>query len=339
MGREGPQGPGAEADAAPPSPFPPPAPPSVLLNMRFSTNDAAAAAGTDALAALTSLNRPNTLRLMHEVGRGGVRAVRRVGGQQRAGLLAAALPLAPSSCVAVPLTPARANLPSPVTSSTLPQIVKRLGQGEARALGALDDLLMGLDIRWGRLWGGRGGVAPGRRGRERRWEQVQVPPAAAAASPARRRPHPRPAPPPIHPTHPLPPPNRDDAAVLLDQALTPALSFLRNGGADEKLAAASLLAAIAEGRRGGATFLVAEGALPLATAMLTGGARAPGGRAGRLGRDGPWSGWQKRRARRGAPAGGGCRRRARSPLTEPCSPLQQATSRRATPRPSWCGCW
>jgi hypothetical protein len=38
--------------------------------MRFSANDAAAAAGTDALAALTSLNRPNTLRLMHEVGWG-----------------------------------------------------------------------------------------------------------------------------------------------------------------------------------------------------------------------------------------------------------------------------
>jgi len=63
------------------------------------------------------------------------------------------------------------------------QVVKRLAQGEARALGALDDLLAGLDVR-------------------------------------------------------------DDAAVLLDQALSPALGFLRTGGADEKTAAATLLGTI-----------------------------------------------------------------------------------------------
>jgi hypothetical protein len=64
---------------------------------------------------------------------------------------------------------------------------------------------------------------------------------------------------------------RDDAAVLLDQALTPALGFLRSGADDERVAAVSLLGSIAEARRGAAAFLVAEGALATAAAMLVDG--------------------------------------------------------------------
>ncbi|KAI8463295.1 MAG: hypothetical protein J3K34DRAFT_475344 [Monoraphidium minutum] len=114
-----------------------------------------AAAGTDALAALTSLNRRNTIHLAHEE-------------------------------------------------------VHRLGQGEGRALGALDDLVAGLDVR-------------------------------------------------------------DDVAVFLDQALSPALGFLRDGSAAEKAAAAALLGDLAEGRPGAAAFLVAEGGLPLAADLLAKG--------------------------------------------------------------------
>ncbi|GBF95151.1 hypothetical protein Rsub_07735 [Raphidocelis subcapitata] len=128
---------------------------NVLVNMRFSADDVVATAGTEALAALTSLNRANEIALMRE-------------------------------------------------------IVKRLSAGEARALGALDDLLVGLDIR-------------------------------------------------------------DDAAVLLDMSLAPALGFVRGGTPAEKNAAAGLLASIAEGRRGAAPFLVAEGALPLTAALLVDG--------------------------------------------------------------------
>lgn len=60
--------------------------------------------------------------------------------------------------------------------------------------------------------------------------------------------------------------------MLLDQALTPALGFLRSGKAADKTAAASLLGSIADGRRGAAPFLVAEGALPDAAALLIEGA-------------------------------------------------------------------
>lgn len=128
---------------------------SVLVNMRFSDSEAAAAAGTEALAALTTLNRGNTVSLIREV-------------------------------------------------------VHRLAQGEARALGALDDLVVGIDVK-------------------------------------------------------------DDVAVILDQALGPALGFLRTGGDGEKAAAATLLADIAEGRKGAADFLVAEGALQAAAALLVDG--------------------------------------------------------------------
>lgn len=129
--------------------------------MKFSSDDEAlSAAASDALAALTSLNRANTLSLVHE-------------------------------------------------------FVKRLAAGEARALRALDDLV-------------EGGLVEA----------------------------------------------RDDAAkVLLDQALAPALGFLRRGGApaSERVAAAALLGSIAEGRGGAASFLVAEGALPDAAALLADG--------------------------------------------------------------------
>jgi hypothetical protein len=71
-------------------------------------------------------------------------------------------------------------------------------------------------------------------------------------------------------------------AVLLDQALSPALGFLRTGSPADKAAAAALLGNIAEGRRGAATYLVAEGALPLAAELLvTGkGGRKRGGDRG-----------------------------------------------------------
>jgi hypothetical protein len=72
---------------------------------------------------------------------------------------------------------------------------------------------------------------------------------------------------------------RDDMAVLLDQALSPALTFLRNGSGSEKLDAATLLGSICEKRGGAAGFLVAEGALPAVTQLLTSG--------GRLGAVGP----------------------------------------------------
>lgn len=42
-------------------------PSSILVDMSFSDDEAVAAAGSEALAALTSLNRANTLSLMHEV--------------------------------------------------------------------------------------------------------------------------------------------------------------------------------------------------------------------------------------------------------------------------------
>uniref|UniRef100_A0A383V8G1 UNC-45/Cro1/She4 central domain-containing protein n=1 Tax=Tetradesmus obliquus TaxID=3088 RepID=A0A383V8G1_TETOB len=61
---------------------------------------------------------------------------------------------------------------------------------------------------------------------------------------------------------------RDDMAVLLDQALSPALSFLRSGSGSEKLDAATLLGSICEKRPGAAGFLVAEGALPAVSQLL-----------------------------------------------------------------------
>jgi len=57
----------------------------------------------------------------------------------------------------------------------------------------------------------------------------------------------------------------------VDQALLPALGFLTNGSAAEKTAAARLLGSMVEPRRGPAAYLVAEGALPHATALLVGG--------------------------------------------------------------------
>lgn len=74
--------------------------------------------------------------------------------------------------------------------------------------------------------------------------------------------------------------------MLLDQALSPALGFLRSGTDDEKTAAATLLGTIAGGRRGAATYLVAEGTLPLAANLLLEG---EGGRAGGAGGRGPSS--------------------------------------------------
>eukprot|EP00882_Tetradesmus_deserticola_P000747 GHRQ01000815.1.p1 GENE.GHRQ01000815.1~~GHRQ01000815.1.p1 ORF type:complete len:385 (+),score=179.94 GHRQ01000815.1:178-1332(+) len=64
---------------------------------------------------------------------------------------------------------------------------------------------------------------------------------------------------------------RDDMAVLLDQALSPALSFLHSGSGSEKLDAATLLGSICEKRPGAAGFLVAEGALPAVAALLNSG--------------------------------------------------------------------
>jgi hypothetical protein len=64
---------------------------------------------------------------------------------------------------------------------------------------------------------------------------------------------------------------RDDMAVLLDQALSPALTFLCSGSASEKLDAATLLGSICEKRPGAAGFLVAEGALPAVTQLLISG--------------------------------------------------------------------
>jgi hypothetical protein len=55
---------------------------------------------------------------------------------------------------------------------------------------------------------------------------------------------------------------RDDMAVLLDQALSPTLTFLRNGEGEEQVDAVTLLGSICEKRSGAAAFLVAEGALP-----------------------------------------------------------------------------
>ncbi|KAI8462585.1 MAG: hypothetical protein J3K34DRAFT_178828 [Monoraphidium minutum] len=128
---------------------------SALVNLKFADSEPVASAGNDALAALTSLNRTNTVALVHEV-------------------------------------------------------VHRLTQGEARALLALDDLVAGLDVR-------------------------------------------------------------DDVSVLLDQALSPALGFLRGGAPQERVAAATLLGSIAEGRRGAASYLAAEGALAAAAEMLVEG--------------------------------------------------------------------
>eukprot|EP00879_Flechtneria_rotunda_P003385 GHRR01003613.1.p1 GENE.GHRR01003613.1~~GHRR01003613.1.p1 ORF type:complete len:380 (+),score=142.31 GHRR01003613.1:163-1302(+) len=65
---------------------------------------------------------------------------------------------------------------------------------------------------------------------------------------------------------------RDDMAVLLDQAISPALTLLRSGEAnDEKLDAVTLLGSICEKRPGAAAFLVAEGALPAVTQLLVEG--------------------------------------------------------------------
>jgi hypothetical protein len=136
--------------------------------------------------------------------------------------------------------------------------------------------------------------------------------------------------------------------VILDQALGPALGFLRGGSAEERFAAATLLGSIAEGRRGAASYLVAEGALPAAAEMLVSGAGAWGVGGG------------------GGSAGGAaaeaCRARRLgqervSPCLEPCGlrahlvrkapraapatprPPPKATPRRATWPRTWCGTW
>eukprot|EP00775_Hariotina_reticulata_P009367 gene9367-9530_t len=62
---------------------------------------------------------------------------------------------------------------------------------------------------------------------------------------------------------------RDDMAVLLDQALSPTLTFLRNGECPEKLDAVTLLGSVCEKRPGAAAFLVAEGALPAVATLMT----------------------------------------------------------------------
>jgi hypothetical protein len=63
---------------------------------------------------------------------------------------------------------------------------------------------------------------------------------------------------------PLPPPHT--------QALSPTLTFLRNGEGSEQLDAVTLLGSICEKRPGAAAFLVAEGALPpVAKLVATGG--------------------------------------------------------------------
>lgn len=64
---------------------------------------------------------------------------------------------------------------------------------------------------------------------------------------------------------------RDDLAVLLDQAIAPALTLLRTGQEAERVDAATLLASICEKRPGAAAFLVAEGALPEVTRLLVTG--------------------------------------------------------------------
>lgn len=64
---------------------------------------------------------------------------------------------------------------------------------------------------------------------------------------------------------------RDDMAVLLDQALSPTLTFLRSGDEGEKLDAVTLLGSICEKRSGAAAFLVAEGALPAVAQLLIAG--------------------------------------------------------------------
>jgi hypothetical protein len=136
--------------------------------MRFSNDEAVATAGTEALAALTSLNRANEISLMREVGGSGLggpapppgskpgtsgahllqrpcvfhrtRLVQRLRRRVACALRAAARP-----------PPAQ-----PAPRVPTPQIVKRLSAGEARALAALDDLLVGLDIRWAFGGGGEG---------------------------------------------------------------------------------------------------------------------------------------------------------------------------------------
>jgi hypothetical protein len=56
------------------------------------------------------------------------------------------------------------------------------------------------------------------------------------------------------------------------QALSPTLTFLRNGEGEEQVDAVTLLGSICEKRSGAAAFLVAEGALPpVAKLVATGG--------------------------------------------------------------------
>lgn len=63
----------------------------------------------------------------------------------------------------------------------------------------------------------------------------------------------------------LPPPHK------LTQALSPTLTFLRNGEGEEQVDAVTLLGSICENRPGAAAFLVAEGALPpVAKLVVTG---------------------------------------------------------------------
>lgn len=74
---------------------------------------------------------------------------------------------------------------------------------------------------------------------------------------------------------------RDDMAVLLDQALSPTLTFLRSGSAAEKLDAVTLLGSVCEKRPGAAGFLVAEGALPAVAQLLVSGELAAADAAAR----------------------------------------------------------
>lgn len=65
---------------------------------------------------------------------------------------------------------------------------------------------------------------------------------------------------------------RDEAAVLLDTALPPALSFLVGGQPGERVDAATLLSSICEKRRGAGRWLAAEGAAPALAELLVSGA-------------------------------------------------------------------
>jgi hypothetical protein len=105
--------------------------------------------------------------------------------------------------------------------------------------------------------------------------------------------------------------------VVLDVALAPALRFLADGAPAEKTAASRLLGSAAEGRRGAAQYLVAEGALPHAAALLVDGA------PGRVCRE-----------RLQGRAGLGRRRRHRRPHAFICRGAPLALAAHASSRPT-----